>query len=65
LVSRSKGRTLIEGVLEQGAEEVRDEVAGGWRRLHNEELHNLSASPNIVMVIKSRCGDRGIRIVPP
>jgi hypothetical protein len=23
----------------------REEVAGGWRRLHNEELHNLSASP--------------------
>jgi hypothetical protein len=22
-----------------------DEVAGGWRRLHNEELHNLRASP--------------------
>jgi hypothetical protein len=23
----------------------REEVAGGWRRLHNEELHNLCASP--------------------
>jgi hypothetical protein len=30
----------------------RDEVAGGWRRLHNEELHNLYASPDIVRVIK-------------
>jgi hypothetical protein len=28
-------------------------VAGGWSRLHNEELHNLYASPNI-RVIKSR-----------
>jgi hypothetical protein len=32
----------------------RDEVAGDWRRLHNEELHNLNASPNITRVIKSR-----------
>jgi hypothetical protein len=30
----------------------REEVAGGWRRLHKEELHNLYASPNIIRVIK-------------
>jgi hypothetical protein len=29
-------------------------VAGRWRRLHNKELHNLYASPNIIRVIKSR-----------
>jgi hypothetical protein len=29
-------------------------VAEGCRRLHNEELHNLYASPNTVRVIKSR-----------
>jgi hypothetical protein len=29
-------------------------VAGGWRRLHNEELHNLYALPNIIEMIKSR-----------
>ena len=27
---------------------------GEWRRLHNEELHSLYHSPNIVRVIKSR-----------
>ena len=27
---------------------------GEWRRLHNEELHSLYGSPNIVSVIKSR-----------
>jgi hypothetical protein len=28
------------------------EVAGGWRRLHNEELHNLYASPYVITMIK-------------
>jgi hypothetical protein len=32
----------------------REEVAGGWRRLHNEEVHNLYGLPDIVRVIKSR-----------
>ena len=32
----------------------RDEVTEEWRRLHNEELHDLYSSPIIVLVIKSR-----------
>jgi hypothetical protein len=32
----------------------RDEVTGGWRRLHNEELYGLYSSPSIVRVIKAR-----------
>jgi hypothetical protein len=32
----------------------RDEVAGGWRKLHNKELNDLYCSPNFVRVIKSR-----------
>jgi hypothetical protein len=32
----------------------RDEVSGVWRKLHNEELHNLYSSPSIIRVIKSR-----------
>jgi hypothetical protein len=32
----------------------REEVAGDWRRLHNDELHSLYSLPNIVGMIKSR-----------
>jgi hypothetical protein len=32
----------------------RDEMTGGWRKLHNEELHDLYFSPNIIRMIKSR-----------
>jgi hypothetical protein len=30
------------------------EEDGSWRKLHNDELHDLYSSPNIVRVIKSR-----------
>jgi hypothetical protein len=30
-------------------------MAGGWRKLHNEELHNLyKSSPSVIRMIKSR-----------
>jgi hypothetical protein len=29
-------------------------VTGGWRKLHNEELHNLYSSPSIIRMIKTR-----------
>jgi hypothetical protein len=32
----------------------RDEVTGNWRKLHNEELHNLYSSPNIIRTTKSK-----------
>jgi hypothetical protein len=32
----------------------RDEVTGEWRKLHNEELHILYSSPNIIRKFKSR-----------
>jgi hypothetical protein len=32
----------------------RDELTGDWRKLHNEELHNLYSSPSIIRMIKSR-----------
>jgi hypothetical protein len=32
----------------------RDEVTGEWRKKHNEELHNLYSSPDIIRQVKSR-----------
>jgi hypothetical protein len=44
----------------------RDKVTGGWRKLHNEELHNLYSSPSIIRMIKSRrmrCAGHAARMV--
>jgi hypothetical protein len=32
----------------------RDEATGEWRKLHNEELHDLYSSPSIIRIMKSR-----------
>jgi hypothetical protein len=32
----------------------RDKVTEGWKKLHNEELHNSYSSPSIIRMIKSR-----------
>jgi hypothetical protein len=32
----------------------RNEATGGWRKLHNEELHNLYSSIGIIRMVKSR-----------
>jgi hypothetical protein len=53
LVSDIKGGTWTQGVEEIFGPK-RDEVTGDWRKLHNEELHNLFSSPNIIRMIKSR-----------
>jgi hypothetical protein len=33
---------------------ARDEVTGGWRKLHEEQLHNLYSSLKIIRTIKTR-----------
>jgi hypothetical protein len=33
---------------------MRDEITGGWRKLHNEKLHNFYYSRNIIRMFKSR-----------
>jgi hypothetical protein len=40
-------------VLRTVYELERQEVAGSWRRLRNEELHNLYALRNIIRMIKA------------
>jgi hypothetical protein len=54
LVSEIKGGTKIEGesrVLRRIFGPKRNEVTGGWRELHNEELHNLYSSPSIIRIL--------------
>jgi hypothetical protein len=46
-------RVFQNRVLKRIFEPKRDEVTGGWRKLHNEELHNLYSSPSIIRMIKS------------
>jgi hypothetical protein len=46
-------RVFEDRVLRRIFGPKREEVAGGWRRLHNEELHNLYASPNIIIKVIS------------
>ena len=47
-------RVFDNRVLRRVLGPKRDEVAGEWRKLHNEELNDLYCSLNIVQVIKSR-----------
>jgi hypothetical protein len=47
-------RVFENRVLRRTFGQKRDEVTGGWRKLRNEELHNLYSSPSIIRMIKSR-----------
>jgi hypothetical protein len=49
-----KLRVFENGVLRRIFGLKRDGGTGGWRKLHNEDLHDLYSSPNIIRIIKSR-----------
>jgi hypothetical protein len=46
-------RVFENRVLRRMFGHLREELAGGWRRPHNEKLHNLYASPNFIRLMKS------------
>jgi hypothetical protein len=46
-------RVFENRVLRRIFEPNRDEVMGEWRKLHNEKLHNLYSSPDIIKQVKS------------
>jgi hypothetical protein len=54
LILREKLRVFENRVLKRIFGTKRDEVTGGWRKLHNEVLHNLYSSPSVIRIIKSR-----------
>jgi hypothetical protein len=49
-----KPRVFENRVLRRIFGPKRDEVTGEWRKLHNDELHDLYSSPSIIRIIKSR-----------
>jgi hypothetical protein len=46
-------RLLENRVLRRMFRSKRDDMTGGWRKLRNEELHNMYSSPSIIRMIKS------------
>jgi hypothetical protein len=51
---KDKLRVFENRVLRRIFGRRKEEVNGGWRKLHNEELQNLHSSPNIIRMIKPR-----------
>jgi hypothetical protein len=47
-------RELENWVLRRIFGSKKDEIVRDWKKLHNQELHNLYSSPNVIRIIKSR-----------
>jgi hypothetical protein len=57
-------RVFENRVLRRTFGPKRDEVTGGWRGLHNEELHNLYFTPSIIRMLKSKRVGLAGRVAP-
>jgi hypothetical protein len=51
-LSHYEKKVLEKRVLRRIFETRRDEIIGSWRKFHNEELHHLSLSSNIMKMFK-------------
>jgi hypothetical protein len=47
-------RMFENKVLRRILGQKRDGVTSGWRKLHNEEFHNLYSLPSVIRMMKSR-----------
>jgi hypothetical protein len=47
-------RVFENRVLRRISGPKKDYVTGEWRKLHNEELHDLYSPPSIIIIMKSR-----------
>jgi hypothetical protein len=54
IISHLHALYYLHRVLRRIFRPKRDEVTGDWRKLYNEELHNVYSSPNIIRMNKSR-----------
>ena len=55
ILMEKRGLRVFENrVLRRIFRPNRDEVTVEWRRLHNEELHDLNSPPNVIRMMKSR-----------
>jgi len=53
LIEKHRLRECENRVLRRIFRPKREEVEGGWRKLHNEELHYSYSSPNIITLIRT------------
>jgi hypothetical protein len=54
LVLSHRERNIYSRLLRRLSEPKSEELTGGWRKLHNEELHNLYSSPDVIRIIRWR-----------